>query len=65
MQVDGTCGWVQYTLQVVHGKLSLPLGAYRLRRNADTLKRLQEAEKKLKEQQKAAYVDMDRLRARA
>ena len=28
-------------------------------RNADTLKRLQETEKKLKEQQKTAYVDMD------
>ena len=27
-------------------------------RNAETLKRLQEAEKKLKEQQKAAYIDL-------
>lgn len=28
-------------------------------RNADTLKRLQEAEKKLKEQQIKAYIDLD------
>ncbi len=30
-----------------------------LRRNADTLKRLQEAEKKLKEAQTKAYISMD------
>ena len=53
--VDGTSSWVRY-LASVHGK-SLPLGPM-LHRNADTLKRLQEAERKLKEQQKAAYVDM-------
>lgn len=29
------------------------------RRNADTLKRLQETEKKLKEQQTKAYISMD------
>ena len=30
-----------------------------MRRNADTLKRLQEAEKKLKEAQTKAYISMD------
>ena len=32
---------------------------WNMRRNADTLKRLQETERKLKEQQTKAYISMD------